>query len=130
VTERKPGVEQDGGYLDNAALHKQATEQFDDNPQPSRKERKLIEHLRMLKKKRLANGGKSTADLLDEAQEGNPKREDNDSDDDVAEDQYEREEEEFNEESGKELDAMESPTHYYECPVFQTTLRLSKYLEY
>jgi len=32
VTERKPGVENDGGYLDTAALHKVATEQFDDNP--------------------------------------------------------------------------------------------------
>jgi len=85
-----------------------------------------MEKLRELKKKRLANGGKSTENLID-SEEENPHARNNDSDEEPEEKQ---EEAEFTEEDASNLEKIESPIHFYQCPVFQTTMRLSKYLEY
>lgn len=82
--------------------------------------------LRELKKKRLLQGGKSTDNLIgNDDNQDSPGKGQSDDEEPVKES-----EEEFTGEDESQLEAMESPTHYYQCPVFQTTLRLAKHMEY
>lgn len=83
---------------------------------------KAIERVRRLKKERMHKGIDSTADLLQENEE-------------EKKPQKEEEDQEHNEESEEEeedsmIAELEDRTHLYKCPVYKTTLRLAKDLEF
>lgn len=125
VTQHREDIEESGGYLDSATLHQLATDQFNDIPEPTGKEKKMIKKLREAKKKRALQGGRSTMNLIDENEEHSPRQAKSGDGSQKSE-----AEEEDEDEDGSMLEELENKTYYYSCPVFQTTLRLNKDLEY